>query len=365
MDSDLVRLTGSRAGGVLMNKPLMVAAAVLGMVTPEVANAGPKKQIKRTQSVPFNTANIQGAPEGAPEAAVWRSVSKASNSAGITIERISGCHGERDAARNRVLGHKGVVVQPELRGDTFTPGVLDASAIGVAGCVTDDEPTEMDALYDEILELEFYMALEVYECNCGQCVDLETDKWFDESEMDAMTTPAHRAAYERYRIKRTAEVAKNRIAYAGYSANYNEWLAKRSATLTQSAIRIQVTVDQPMPAGRLAVYTYDWSQYSWCGDTSEAKRVSMDHWTIERPALAVGETLEVWVDGIDVRRAWGVVLGNDEAGLQRDVAAIEAESERRMQSGEGDLRALPASVQGRSAETTGGASAYVMDECCS
>jgi len=347
-----------------MNKLLMVAAAVLGMVTPEVANAGPKKQIKRTQSVPFNTANIQGAPEGAPEAAVWRTFSQASASAGITLERISGCHGERDAARNRVVGHEGVVAQPELRGDTFTPGVLDARAIGGAGCVIDDEPTEMDSLNDEILDFDFYMAWEVYECNCGQCVDLATDKWFDESEMDAMITPAHRSAYERYRTERTAEVAKNRIAYAGYSANYNEWLAKRSATLTQSALRIQVTADQPMPAGRLAVYTYDWSQYSWCGDTSEAKRVSLEHWTIARPALAVGETLEVWVDGVDVRRAWGVVLGDDEAGLQRDVAAIEAESERRMQSGKGDLRALPASVQGRSGETNGGASANVIDECC-
>ena len=344
-----------------MMKQWTTALVAFLVAAPAMADVG-NKGIK---SPKFQTAVLEGAPEGAPSGAVWRTMKAVDGASGMTIERISGCHGERDAARNRVLGHKGVVAQPELRGDTFIPGVLDSSAIGPAACVTDDEPTEMDEPSVEILDFDFYIATEAFECNCGSCHDPASGKWFDEGELDDMITPAHRSAYERYRIERTAEVARNRIAHADYSANHNEWLAKRSATLTQSAIRIQVTAEQAMPAGRLAVYTYDWSQYSWCGDTSEAQRGSMDHWTLDRPALAAGETLEVWVDGVDVRRAWGLVVGNDEAGLKRDVAAIEAESARRKEAGEGDMRALPASVKGRAAETSDGASASVIDECCS
>ncbi len=281
----------------------------------------------------------------------------------VQVERISGCHGDPVAAREHVVGPAGLVAQPEYTVDQFTPGLFGVKESDAAVCVFDDEPTGLVDFTQSLMDFESYFSSEIYDCSCGNCYDLKTMTPV-EGDLLSLVKPEHKEQYETYVEDRTKEIEQQRAVHAAYAENLSEWTAQRAAVLSGSFVRVSVTASADTPAGVMGVYSHHWYEYQWCGDPNEAERRELSQWHFEHPRLRKGETLDVWLEGVDLTRTWGAVLAQDEASLITDIEAILAAPKERMERGERPVIALPESVQGRAGEASPGTGSEVYNDCC-
>jgi hypothetical protein len=282
----------------------------------------------------------------------------------VQVERISGCHGDPVAAREHVVDAAGLVAQPEYRVDQFQPGLFGVKDDAAAVCALDDQPTGLVNFSQSVMGFESYLSSEIYDCGCGDCFDPETMSPI-EGDLLSNVIPEHREQYASYRVDRIKEVEQQRAVHAAYANNHSEWTAQRADVLSGSFVRVSVTASADTPAGTMGVYSHNWYEYQWCSDATEAERKDLVQWHFDHPTMRKGETLEVWLEGVDLTRSWGAVLAKDETSLNADIEAILLEPAVQMERGERPVSALPSSVQGRAGETGFGTGSEVLNDCCS
>jgi len=280
------------------------------------------------------------------------------NAVGMEIQRISGCHGDLALARARVLPNEDVVREPKYAINDFDPAVLDVEAIGDAACVVDDEPKGMRTFRQSVMGYGDYLANKVFFCGCGDCYD--KDELVDTGEF----VEEYRSQYAVYKAERTREVAEQKAIFDRYVADYEGWRSQRSALLKRPAIRLTLTAENDLPAGFIALYSYQWIHGQWCFDTHVASRRNVKQTPLAHPMVPTGQTLELWVEGGDFTRTWGAILAPDLENLATEMESLKEESDRRVESGELPYDAMPESLTGRGVESTKGSSAEVYNECC-
>ena len=62
------------------------------------------------------------------------------------------------------------------------------------------------------------------------------------------------------------------------------------------------------PASFVGVYSFTWQVSSWCGEQATGSRQGLTFAKVKLPAMHTGEVLELWIDGVDLERAWGALL---------------------------------------------------------
>ncbi len=330
------------------------------------ADAAPKKTTKRAKTARFHDVVLQAdAPESGTLNGTWRMMSSPEGSEAMRVDRILGCFGDRDRARQRVLDPKGMLSEPTFEGTSFKPGVFDKAPLGEAACVIDDEPEGQESFDMTVDNWDTYLQNSIFECGCGDCYLFSGDgppTLVEDPE--AAATDEHRAQYAEYKTQQTERVAKAKVAHNEYAANYGAWKADRAGTLKTRAVRVAISAEKKIPAGRVSVYQYDWSEYRWCGDLNEATRGELVEWRVDHPAIPAGRTFELWVDGVETSHSWGVVHARDDAGLDAALEAIRGEAELRHGQQTDPAHGLPASLTGRAVETSLGSTASMIDECC-
>lgn len=320
------------------------------------AEDGQKSQ--RDEGVPLAEANI--------EVRVVQTKRLAGSSYEPTpqVTRIAGCHGALDRARDTVLDFKGILEEPRYQTTSFTKPVMAVSALGEASCVTDNQSVGLADFDEQLMTFDLYLAYEVFDCRCGSCYDKSGNPVGD--DVAELATEEHRQEFARYAEKRRVEIEQRSTTHQQYVQAHAQWTAERSSTLRNPAVRIAVTPSSDLPAGSIGVYSYDWYQYSWCQDVSKASRAEFSQREVPHPAVPAGHTLELWVEGVDLRRTWGAVTPQPGAqgDLAEDFERIKQASEERLSPDSPPYDKLPASVQSRAAESSKGTSSVEMDECC-
>ncbi len=292
----------------------------------------------------------------------WR-VSKATSlKPGVTIERIAGCYGDRDMARMQVVAWEEVAHEPRWEEAAFKPGVFKVERLGEAACVEYAPLSGFVKFDDQVMDESAYAY--VY-CGADGYEPEETDG--DEAsgtEGDlASEGPCEPGQYAQYKAGRQAEIAKGRPIHETYAADYHKWDSRRAKALSGPALRMTLTAGKAMKAGRVSVYRYKWSEYRFCGELQEAERIVVSDLRLAHPALAAGETFELWLPDAELGTTWGVSFAEGDSGInQARLAAHRHLGEREDYD---DSSLLPKGVRQSTAETSIGQDANVVHECCS
>ena len=276
----------------------------------------------------------------------------------LTIDRIAGCYGNLDEARNHVRAPKGILQEPLFHYSSYTEGVFNITS---PSCITDDKPAGIQPLNMGTMSFEDYLFTQ-FECGCGDCY-IGEDISFGSDEIMTHATEKHKKDYDLYKIQRDKEVAEGKIIHEKYKTDYNRWSKIREEKLTNKSIRITISPSQDIPEGSLTIYNFYWHVWSWCGDTSEAHRINIQSKEFPHPAVKKGEQLTVWLDNANTDISWGVVLHNKELSSEEIIQQIEGEAEYRQQKGlppEG----LPEQLKETMIETEPGKGADLRDDCC-
>ncbi len=293
----------------------------------------------------------------------------------MRIDRIAGCYGAVAAARERILPAEGNLKEPKYQEtwvqgaagpiSSFEAGVFSLSPASNSACVIDDEPLGVLESTQQVQDLSQYLS-ERYDCACGDCYDAEQDASYGEDELESRATNADRKAYREYEAKRSVEFAEAKKLYAEYVSEYKRWKQERAEMLHTPSVRVAITATTEIPAGTLAVYSYRWTEDRWCGDLRSVGRAALAQRRIQHPVVPAGQTLEIWLENVDLTLAWGVVVNRDPARLDDDFRLLEAEAGRRAEGTITPLDGLPGPISGRAFETPGkGTSAEISNDCCS
>ena len=291
-------------------------------------------------------------------------VSQNAKGARLEIDRIGGCTGELEKARDTILPASGTVAEQQYHLDRFTSPVLHERLATDSVCVVDDQPGGIVDFFPYVESFDDYM-FNLFECGCGSCF-LESGEEFTEEDVEQYITKAHRKEYKQYVKKQTKIVEAQRAIHEEYVATYQQWQKNKEARLEKPAIRVAVTATTDIPAGSIELYQYKWEQYSWCGDVGSGSRNELKRYPVQHPSVAAGETLEIWVEHVETSLEWGALMSNDGVEQrERDFQLIIEEANLRSQLFKEPLRGLPEQLSDRAIETTLGQMAIIADDCCS
>lgn len=277
----------------------------------------------------------------------------------MTIERIAGCYGDIDEARNHIRSPKGILQESIFQYNSYTRGVFD---ITEPSCILDDSPNGVQPLNMITMNFEDYLYTE-FGCGCGECA-IDENTFFEENEVLAHATEEHKKSYAKYKEQRDKVVAKGKVIYEEYKKDHKRWSDIREKNLKNESIRITITPSQDMPEGTLTVYNFHWQVYSWCGDPHQVNRVDIQSKGFQHPAVKKGEQLTVWLDNANTAISWGAVFHGKELSSEDVTKQIEGEAQYRYQENLPPFDGFPEKLKGTMTETEPGQAANTLDECC-
>jgi len=264
----------------------------------------------------------------------------------FTVERNSGCHGDRSLARTNVISNKNVVSKPLFFLDDMSAGVLNAAAVGDNGCVVDDQPGEPETYTAEVFNIDTYFG-----GGCG-------------FEPDFKIGPDEEKEYELWAKKRQAEIDVNKQVHNRYLAAFSAWKKKRSALLSGPSVRFQITASKERPAGTAIVYSFNWHVDSWCGDIHSATRKNVVAKRLRLPRMQAGQTLELWLENVDVTAEWGLMIDDSQASHSEAYFKDVAKGPKNGSVSDRNFLDLPKNYTDVAVETLPGTSMDHSDECC-
>ena len=281
----------------------------------------------------------------------------------MTVDRIVGCVGELETARNHVQSFENRLVEPKFRTKSYTKGIF---SFVQPTCVLGDKPEGREEFTDFVMDFELYL-YQVFNCTCGSCyVPSSTDDSedvFDEDNVFQRVTPKIQSEYAVYKEKRTKEVNSSKEQYNLYVKEHDAWIQQFKTQIHDESVRISITPRYDMTQGVVTLYAFRWQHMSWCGDTTDISRQDIVHRTVELPPTAKGQTLHIWLHGVDSQLSWGAVLHKNDSS-ETILSQILQEAEQRKEAAASDLYGLPKALEGRAIELPPGTTSNIHDECC-
>ena len=285
----------------------------------------------------------------------------------LGIERVSGCFGALEQARQNVRPPEGLLVEPFYQSGQYVKGSF---ALVNPTCVLGDRPVGKAAFVHDLMDFEYYMYAE-FECGCGSCMmydpkaEYGVGETFDESEALERATEQHKKEYLVYKKQRTQELATHNRQYKVYEKDHRIWSARYSAEINNESVRVSITPSENLKSGVVTLYAFVWEQSMWCGDTASISRTKLVSREIVLPPMAKGETAHVWLHDVDSQASWGAVLHQDDS-TESILRQIHQEADRRndLPGFQQDLYGLPPVLQHRAIELTPGTNSIIYDDCC-
>ena len=136
----------------------------------------------------------------------------------MTIERIAGCYGDLDEARNNIRVSTGILQEPRFQSSSYTKGVFD---ITTPSCILDDNPIGLRPLNMSTMNYENYLFVQ-FDCGCGDC-SIDGENYFGEDKVFEYATEQHKKDYATYKTKRDKEVAAGTVVHEKYKTEYERW----------------------------------------------------------------------------------------------------------------------------------------------
>ena len=287
----------------------------------------------------------------------------------FNIDRIAGCHGAREKARDNIVPANGILNEPRFENEKWIPSIFSVPKLQKATCVLDDEPIGVQEYYEEPMSYTGYLMKE-YECACAECWD-EKGQSVDEDEIIASATEKDKKEYAVYEKKRQEEIAQATKQHQKYKAEYQQWLQLRKEHMSPEAIRITISPQKDIPAGQLSIYHFSWDISSFCGDVDHADRKDLVAKQFSHPPISAGTSLHIWLDGADTDLSWGIVLHNTEQQIDADMQAIMQTTRELIEHNQQvkyenriPLQTAPKHLNGRIFETQDARSSSILDQCC-
>ena len=292
-----------------------------------------------------------------------------SPTSGLNIERIAGCHGDVSAARQNIISSEKRLKEPLFDNEKHTPSTFGLDDLGEAACLTDDDPVGLQAYDPEVMTIESYFYDEFF-CGCGTCSTGEFGESFPDTELTERLSDKQKTDYAVYTKKRTEEIEIAKKEHQEYETDYQSWQAKRTKALGPASLRITITPQEDLAEGTLTIYNYSWFQYRWCGSLSDANRENLQTKKVDHPAIKAGESLDIWLENVNLDLFWGVLRHTPESTPEQDFQQLEKTNKEAIKQGDYEspplyYRALPEALKGRILETQSGRSEMIIDDCCS
>lgn len=285
----------------------------------------------------------------------------------LGIERISGCFGALEQARQSVKHPDGLLVEPFYQNGQYVKG---AFALTDPTCVLGDQPAGKAAFVNDLMEFEYYMS-EEFDCGCGTCVIYDPkaengiEETFDESKVLARATDQHKKEYVVYKKQQTKELEAHNVQYKLYEKDQEAWSARYSAEIDKESVRVSIGPSENLKSGVVTLYAFVWEHSMWCGDTGSISRTKLVSREVALPPIAKGETAHLWLHDVDSQATWGAVLHQDDS-TESILLQLHQEAERRigLPGFQQELYGLPPSLQHRAIELAPGSNSIIYDDCC-
>ena len=286
----------------------------------------------------------------------------------ISMERIAGCLGDTATARQNIVSSHGLIKEPLFQNEKHIPSTFALADKSESVCLTDDDPIGLQKYAPMVMSIENYFSDDFF-CGCGECSNGQDGEPFPQSELAQRLTDTHKAEYAAYNKRRTKEIEVGKKQHKKYAEEYQTWQAKKQKALGNESLRITITPKQDVAAGTMTIYNYSWFQYRWCGALSDANRENLQTKQVSHPAIKAGESLDVWLDDVNLDLFWGVLLHAPGTTPEEDFQELDAANKKAIKEGNYEspplfFRALPESLEGRIFETPSGRSEQILDDCC-
>lgn len=285
----------------------------------------------------------------------------------LDIERVSGCFGALEQARQNVKDSTGLLVEPFYQNGQYVKGTF---ALAEPTCILGDQPVGKAAFVNDLMDFEYYM-FEEFDCGCGSCMiydpkaEYGVGETFDEGEALERATEQHKKEYLVYEKQRTQELVTHNTHYKVYEKDQRAWSARYSAEIKTESVRVSITPSENLKSGVVTLYAFVWEHSMWCGDTGSISRTKLVSREFALPPIARGETAHIWLHDVDSQASWGAVLHQDDS-TDSILLQIQQEADRRngLQEPQKDLYGLPPALQHRATELPPGTNSIIYDECC-
>jgi len=285
----------------------------------------------------------------------------------LGIERVSGCFGGLEQARQNVKASANLLVEPFYQNGEYIKGTF---ALTEPACMLGGQPTGKVAFVNDIMDFEYYLYRE-FDCGCGSCMTYNpkaegvVEESFDEGEVLARATEQHKKGYVAYKKQRTKELEAHSVQYKLYETDQGAWSAKYSAEIDKESVRVSIAPSEDLTSGVVTLYAFVWEHSMWCGDTASISRTKLVSREVALPPIAKGETAHLWLHDVDSQATWGAVLHQDDS-TESILLQLHQETERRigLPGFQQDLYGLPPSLQNRAIELVPGTNSIIYDDCC-
>jgi len=284
----------------------------------------------------------------------------------VQINRIAGCYGDIDTARINIVSSSGLLKDPYFSEVEYSPSIFALQPENPA-CVYGNEPKPQKKYEGHTMSL-WDFAYGAMNCECGDCGP-DNGEYFPTSEIEENISDEVNNNYHKYLEQRAKEVEIGKQNYELYMDDYKVWHHKRTTELSPVAIHMRVIPQEDMPAGALTVYNFVWQEFWGCEGLDSADRKGLHARVVQHPSIKAGESLDIWLDDVDIHLSWGVVMHSSPQHASADLQRIK-EQARFIQSQNIEerqnwlpLRTLPASLDGRIYETPKARSSQVGSDC--
>jgi hypothetical protein len=223
--------------------------------------------------------------------------------------------------------------------------------------------------YEGVITSLWAYAEQVYECECGNCVD--GDEHFASYEIRDRITDKIYKDHDAYVLQREKEIQEAKKQYQLYIDDYNAWNKTRASELSPLAIKMQFTPEEDIAAGYFTAYNFVWIEARYtCDSLDRAERFELNARTFAHPPIKAGQSLDMWFEDVDISLSWGFIFHTSKEAADVDLERIQERTENiRLEHNKESatdllpLRSMPPYLEGRVYETPKAKSSQYMSDC--